>query len=289
MRGFLPDPEEASPVSPWVVFNKVVKRIMTTFPLLSRETLRAINLVGRWLAQDDAGAAVQADIIILAGNAVIPVIESAFRRAVDGNLPLVISGGIGHSTAFLYEAVAQHPRYHSVPVVGRTEAEILSDIAYRFWHIPQARICVESHSTNCGENAVFSRNLLIKSGLTPRRAIIVQDPTMQRRTIATFARAWRDACCQPQWLSAPGIVPELYDDRHGLHFTGGDTGLWSVERYLSLMLGEIPRLRDDINGYGPCGKDFIEHVTIPDEIAQAWYTMSTDACLTNVLRQRAML
>lgn len=31
-------------------------------------------------------------------------------------------------------------------------------------------------------------------------------------------------------------------------------GVWSVERYISLLLGEVPRLRDDANGYGPQGK-----------------------------------
>lgn len=30
--------------------------------------------------------------------------------------------------------------------------------------------------------------------------------------------------------------------------------------------GEIPRLRDDVNGYGPKGKKFIAHVNIPDKV-----------------------
>ena len=31
-------------------------------------------------------------------------------------------------------------------------------------------------------------------------------------------------------------------------------------------MGEIPRLKDDVNGYGPCGKNFIAHVNVPGEI-----------------------
>lgn len=45
---------------------------ITPFPTLSPATIDAINVIGRWLAQDDfSGAApYQADCVILAGNAV---------------------------------------------------------------------------------------------------------------------------------------------------------------------------------------------------------------------------
>jgi hypothetical protein len=47
-------------------------------------------------------------------------------------------------------------------------------------------------------------------------------------------------------------------------------GVWDVDRFMSLLLGEIPRLRDDPSGYGPKGKDFIDHVEIPAEVESAW-------------------
>jgi hypothetical protein len=37
---------------------------------------------------------------------------------------------------------------------------------------------------------VFSRQLLAETGVTPRRAIAVQKPYMERRTLATFAARW---------------------------------------------------------------------------------------------------
>lgn len=37
---------------------------------------------------------------------------------------MIISGGIGHSTTFLYAAIAKHPRYHTIPTTGRAEAAI---------------------------------------------------------------------------------------------------------------------------------------------------------------------
>lgn len=46
---------------------------------------------------------------MLAGNAVIPTIDAACRLAAAQAVPLLISGGVGHSTGYLYEAVRQIP------------------------------------------------------------------------------------------------------------------------------------------------------------------------------------
>lgn len=35
-------------------------------------------------------------------------------------------------------------------------------------------------------------------------------------------------------------------------------------------MGEIPRLRNDINGYGHCGKNYIAHVDVPKEIEEQY-------------------
>ena len=98
------------------------------FPVLPDATLTAINTVGEWLAQDDLRGTSQTpdvDGVILAGNAVIPTIEAACRIAAEKQVPLLISGGIGHSTTFLYDAIRHHPRYHPLPVSGRAEAAFL--------------------------------------------------------------------------------------------------------------------------------------------------------------------
>lgn len=47
-------------------------------------------------------------------------------------------------------------------------------------------------------------------------------------------------------------------------------GMWDMDRYVSLLMGEIPRLSDDENGYGLKGKDFIAHVEIPKEVRTAF-------------------
>lgn len=137
------------------------------FPPLSAATLAAANQVGAWLAQDDLAtlpALPQVDVVVLAGNAVIPTIDAACRLAAAQAVPLLISGGVGHSTGYLYEAVRQDPRYRTLPVDGRPEAHILADIAHDYWHIPHSRLVVEDQSTNCGENARFTRTTLESRG-----------------------------------------------------------------------------------------------------------------------------
>lgn len=101
----------------------------------------------------------------------------------------------------LYNAVRKHPHYQALQVEGRPESHITADIAERFWQIPRDRIVVEDRSTNCGENAWFTRRLLEERGLDHTSGVVIQDPTMQRRTMATFARVWQDAPAPPQWWS----------------------------------------------------------------------------------------
>lgn len=59
------------------------------------------------------------------------------------------------------------------------------------------------------------------------------------------------ATTPPQWLSFPGCSPVLEQTDGQLGFAGGGAGLWPVTRYLGLLLGELPRLQDTPEGYGP--------------------------------------
>ncbi len=52
--------------------------------------------------------------------------------------------------------------------------------------------------------------------------------------------------------------------------------------------GELPRLRDDATGYGPCGRDFIAHVDIPQDVEQAWQQLKNDTALTDLLESRSL-
>lgn len=264
--------------------------MMQPFPRLSATTLEAINTVGQWLAQDDfcAGPAYPADCVVLAGNAVIPTIDAACQIAQQQDVPLLIAGGIGHSTTFLYAAVAQHLRYNTIQTTGRAEAAILADIARQFWHIPADKIWLEDQSTNCGENARFSAQIIAQAATPINTAIVVQDPTMQRRTVATFRRVTRDDPDAPRWLSHPGVTPVLCQQEDDIVFANDPGGLWTVDRYLALVVGEIPRLRNDETGYGPRGRDFIVHVDFPPEVEAAWQILQQDTALNDAMNHRSL-
>lgn len=74
-----------------------------------------------------------------------------------------------------------------------------------------------------------------------------------------------------QFYSEPSFVPQLMLLDHQINYANPEiVGLWSPSRFLSLLIGEIPRLRDDEHGYGPKGKDFIPHVDIPEDIEDAY-------------------
>lgn len=55
-----------------------------------------------------------------------------------------------------------------------------------------------------------------------------------------------------------------------LCYTENIHGMWPIERYVNLLMGEIPRLLDDANGYGPNGKNYIAHVDIPENVKIAF-------------------
>lgn len=60
-------------------------------------------------------------------------------------------------------------------------------------------------------------------------------------------------------------------------------GMWDMERYVSLLLGAIPRLTDDENGYSPKRINYIAHVDIPEPVQKAFSELSSE--YSNLIRQ----
>ena len=110
----------------------------------------------------------------------------------------------------------------------------------------------ERRSRNCGENVVLARDLVRGAGLSPRTVALVQDPTMQRRMDAVFRLVWPDAVA----INRPG-------PRRGRF-------AWPHDRRVALVMGEVPRLRDDADGYGPRGRGYQAHVDVPTEVEAAY-------------------
>ncbi len=196
------------------------------------------------------------DLVVLMGSAVLESVEVAAGYTT----PILISGGIGHSTQYLEDAVRR--RGLDVTVGGRPESHVFRDLLIDSGISPD-RISIEDRSTNCGENAEFTRRLIDR----PQSLLLIQDPTMQRRTHACFERSFADLPGTTVLSHAP-VVPWIGPD---FVSAGPDAPeIWSRERFRSLLLGEISRLRDDEDGYGPRGRNFIDHVEIPAEVLAAY-------------------
>ncbi len=235
-----------------------------------------LNCIIRFLAKRDLAdlsgdaliaryGARQADRIILMGGITTPDFAEMAARAYQKGLAkgLMVVGGAGHSTQNLRKNIARHHRYGVVGTAGRPEADMLCDILIGFLGVDRDAILVERDSTNCGNNATFALEVARRSGAVPGVAVIVQDPIMQRRTYESFRHAWRDertvfACFAP-------VIPLLAVRDGTMVFADSlHAGYYGLSGFLDLVMGEIPRLRDDAEGYGPNGHGFIGHVDIPD-------------------------
>lgn len=218
----------------------------------------------------------QADLLILLGNSVLHTVDTvaaAHEAGVAEELLLV--GGRGHSTGLLRREVRDDPRYEHLPIEGASEAEIMRDLLVQDHGLAEGDIMTETRSTNCGENAENAYRLLRECRSAPTEVLLVQDPTMQRRTWASFRRVWPPDS-DIRFLNCPTFVPTVQAEEGTLTFENPErAGLWSMERFITLVMGEIPRLRNDENGYGPRGRGYIVAVDIPPEVEAAYDRLQT--------------
>lgn len=218
----------------------------------------------------------QADLLILLGNSVLHTVDTVAAAHEDGVAEeLLLVGGRGHSTDLLRREVRDDPRYEHVPVEGAAEAEIMRDLLVHGCGLDEEDIMMETESTNCGENAENAYRLLRGRRDPPTEVLLVQDPTMQWRTWASFHRVW-STDSDVRFLNCPTFVPTVQIEAGTLTFEKPERpGLWSMERFITLVMGEIPRLRNDENGYGPRGRGYIVAVDIPPEVEAAYDRLQT--------------
>lgn len=246
-------------------------------PLSIELAARHVNTLSRFLSLRDlpclSPEAVQqrlgrpqVDLLILFGGSIpygCQVAAEAFLSGIAKQLLIV--GGEGHTTPHLRRCI--HQRYPQIETEGRMEAEILADYFCVAFGISDCHI--ERASTNCGENVRFARQVVEREGLAADSLLILQDSTMQRRMDATFRKVWADR--QPLTLNYAAYLAKVAAKDERLVFCGPPLwGMWEMDRYISLLLGEIPRLTDGPEGYGPRGKGYIAHVDIPDAVRQAF-------------------
>ena len=158
-------------------------------------------------------ALAKADCIIVLGSHDTRVAERGAEVFLGGWAPLLVcSGHLGALTRAMWT---------------RSEAEIFADVAVSLG-VPRDRVLIEARSTNTGENVDFSRALLAEKGLHPRKAIAVQKPYMERRTLATFQQRWPE-------LEVVVTSPQVDFDAYA-------TGDIRKDDVIHIMVGDLQRL-----------------------------------------------
>jgi uncharacterized SAM-binding protein YcdF (DUF218 family) len=183
------------------------------------------------------------DVLLLFGGSLPDAWDAAAAAVADGRVgTLVLVGGEGHTTDVLRSLVGDRS--------NATEADLMAAYLRREHGVKGAFL--ERRSSNCGDNVVLARDLVRAHQIPARTVALTQDPTMQRRMDAVFRLVWSDAVA----VNRPG-------PRSG-RFT------WPHDRWVSLVMGEVPRLRDDDHGYGPRGSGYQGHVDVPPAVEAAY-------------------
>ena len=223
------------------------------------ETLTVSNLKSRFQIE-------QADMLVLFGGTIpygIDVAATAMQQGIAKSF--MISGGVGHTTNSLREKIKN--RFPMIITEEKSEAEIISAYLKKKYDITPEYI--EEKSTNCGNNVSNVLEILNEKKLRCHHMIIMQDATMQKRMDACFQKY--QGVAPIQIINFASYKANVIVKNELLTFADNTMwGMWDMETYISLLMGEIPRLMDNKDGYGPEGKAFIAHVEIPNEVLHAF-------------------
>lgn len=236
-------------------------------------TVEAINTLGTYLGPRDLEDLTpeslqkkfgnkKVDVLVLFGGSVLEGAD-LFAKAIQNNIALhtVIVGGFGHTTETLFEKMkALIPELKNVS----SEAEAFNEYIKLKYGVKADLL--ETRSTNCGNNITNLLNLLEENKIKYSSILMIQDSTMQRRMDATLKKYRPDV----NILNYSAYDGKVIWQNGSIDYVNDIHGIWNIERYLSLLMGEIPRLTDDVNGYGPEGKNFIAHVDIPQNVREAF-------------------
>lgn len=208
----------------------------------------------------------QADVMVLFGGSIMcgaQVLADAMKEGVAKHFLIV--GGEGHTTQTLRDKV--HARFPQIDTDGQPEAKVFA--AYIREKYGLAVDYFECESTNCGNNITYMLGLLKEHHISWNSIILSQDATMQHRMEAGL----RKQLDNPETytiINFSTYQANVTSTEDGLTYTEDIDGMWDMDRFRTLLMGEIPRLSDDENGYGPKGKGFIAHVDIPQNVMDAF-------------------
>ena len=264
---------------------------------MNQKIAEAINTLGIFCGKRDIHALTkeelqkkygieQADVLVLFGGSILcggDVLAQAIKENVAKHYLIV--GGEGHTTQSLRDRV--HAEYPQIETDGLPEAKVFE--AYLKEKYDLAVDYLECNSTNCGNNIAYLLDTLNKHCIEWNSIILMQDATMQHRMEAGLRKHLEDgqhqntddyiiinfASYQANVVCVSAKAGEA-EAKPNLIYENDIYGMWDMDRYITLLMGEIPRLTDDENGYGPKGKNFIAHVDIPKEVREAFELLNEE-------------
>lgn len=239
-----------------------------------------INILGNFLGKRDVSSLTtdaikskygieQADLMVLFGGSIIcggDVLAEAIKNGIAQKY--IIVGGAGHTTDTLRRKV--HTEFPHIETDGLAEAEIFQ--AYLETVYGLKADFLECNSTNCGNNITYLLDLIREKELPFRSIVLAQDATMQYRMEAGLRKYITDTLI----INFSTYRVKVIVKNSQLVYENNIRGMWDMNRYITLLMGEIPRLSDSIEGYGPNGKSFIAHVDIPIEVETAFMELKKE-------------
>ena len=206
----------------------------------------------------------QVDVMVLFGGSILEggdVLVSGIKNFVAKKY--IIVGGAGHTTDTLRQRV--HLEYPDIETTNLSEAEIFQKYIKHVYGCKADYL--ETKSTNCGNNITYLLDLLEENNIPFKSMILCQDAAMQRRMAAGLKKYVKDDVTIINYATYCAKVLSCGEE---LVYAENIHGMWPIERYVNLLMGEIPRLSDDENGYGPNGTNYIVHVDIPENVMIAF-------------------
>ncbi|MFC6181738.1 ElyC/SanA/YdcF family protein [Lactiplantibacillus daowaiensis] len=224
--------------------------------------LAALNQCLAWLTAP-ATPLTKIDGLVLCGNSLPLTAQLAARLAITHQLPtVIIAGGIGHATKYLRQNL------HVQNDLSEAEqmAQLMRAAGY------QGEIRQDKTSTNTGANA---KNALALAPEQWQNVLLVQDPLLARRTQLTFEQVWGDRTHFSRVLPLHFQLTQLDPLVFGPHTIY--QAAWEPAYFTELLLGELQRLWDTPQGYGPAGAGYIRHIEIPVTVLTAYQTLLQQA------------
>ena len=213
----------------------------------------------------------KADVMVLFGGSILAggdILANAMKNDVAKKY--VIVGGRGHTTASLEEQFYKlYPDSDKNSILSEiSEAEIFRNYLKHKYNLQLDFL--EIHSTNCGNNITNLLKLLKEKNITFKNIIISQDATMQLRMEAILKKYLSENIKIINFATYSAKVC-VKDEK--LCFENYIFGMWDIDRYITLLMGEIARLTDDENGYGPKGAGYTAHIDIPEDVKNAFFAL----------------